>query len=97
MVNKVRKYHCMCKMVVCVYIDIETQWRYFVKYQNILLVNPMNSCKYGERWLEDIWRWVCWSQVYGQDSGTIHYIEKSKKPDYLKYGLGKAEYLSPAN
>ncbi len=40
----------------------------------------MDGLKYGERQLEDIWRWVCWSQVYGRDSGKAHYIEKSKKP-----------------
>jgi hypothetical protein len=40
----------------------------------------MDSLKYGERQLDDIWRWVCWSQVYGHNSDTIHYIEKSKKP-----------------
>ncbi len=53
---------------------------YFVKYQNILLANPMDGLKYGEHQLEDIWRWVCWSQVYGQDSCKTHYIEESKKP-----------------
>ena len=46
---------------------------YFVKYQNILLATQ-------EHQLDDIWRWVCWSQVHGHDSGMIHYIEKSKKP-----------------
>ncbi len=55
---------------------------YFVKYQNILLVNPTNGLKYGERWLEDIWRWVCWSQVYGHNSGKTNNIEKSKKPAF---------------
>jgi hypothetical protein len=53
---------------------------YFVKYQNILLANPTDGLKYGERQLDDIWRWVCWSQVYEHDSGTTHYIEKSEKP-----------------
>jgi hypothetical protein len=53
---------------------------YFVKYQNNLLANPADGLKYGGCQLEDIWRWVCRSQVYGHDSGTIHYIEKSEKP-----------------
>ncbi len=70
---------------------------YFVKYQDIPSMKPTDGLKYGERQLDDIWRWVCWSQVYGHDSGTIHYIEKSKKPLYLKYGLGKAKYLSLAD
>ncbi len=39
----------------------------------------MDSLKYGECQLEDIWRWVCWSQVYEHDSCKTHYIEKSKK------------------
>ncbi len=29
MVNKVHKYHCMCKMVVSVYIAVKTQQRIF--------------------------------------------------------------------
>jgi hypothetical protein len=41
---------------------------------------PTDGLKYGEHQLEDIWRWVCWSQVYGHYSCTIHNIEKSKKP-----------------
>jgi hypothetical protein len=53
---------------------------YFVKYHNILLAKPKDSLKYGERQLNDIWIWVCRSQVYGHDGDTIHYIEKSKKP-----------------
>ncbi len=40
----------------------------------------MEGLKYGERQLEDIWRGVCWSQVYGHDSGTTHFMEKSEKP-----------------
>jgi hypothetical protein len=40
----------------------------------------MDGLKYGERQLDSIWGWVCWSQVYGHDSGTIYYIEKSEKP-----------------
>jgi hypothetical protein len=52
---------------------------YFVKYQNIPLAKPKDILMYGERWLDDIWRWLSQSQVYGHDSGTIHYIEKSKK------------------
>ncbi len=47
---------------------------YFVKCQNILLPNPMDGLKYEERQLEDIWRWVCWSQVYGHNCGRTHYI-----------------------
>ncbi len=54
---------------------------YFVKYQNILLAKPTDGLMYGEHRLDDIWSGVCWSQeVYGHDSGTIHYIKKSKKP-----------------
>ena len=53
---------------------------YFVKYQNILLSKTFDGVKYGEHQLEDIWRWVCWSQVYGHGSCKAHYIEKSKKP-----------------
>ncbi len=40
----------------------------------------MDGLKYGECQLEDIWRWVCWSQVYGHDSYKTNYIENSKKP-----------------
>jgi hypothetical protein len=29
---------------------------YFVKYQDIPLAKPMNSFKYGELQLDDIWR-----------------------------------------
>jgi hypothetical protein len=53
---------------------------YFVKYQDIPLAKPTDSLKYGERQLDDIWRWVCRPQVYGHDSDMIHYIDKSKKP-----------------
>ncbi len=53
---------------------------YFVKYQDIALAKPTNGLKYGERQLDDIWRWVYWSQVYGHGSCKTHYIEKSKKP-----------------
>ncbi len=42
----------------------------------------MDSLKYGERQLDTIWRWVFWSQVYGHNGDTIHYIEKSKKPKF---------------
>jgi hypothetical protein len=70
---------------------------YFVKYQDIPLAKSMDGLKYGECQLDNIWRWVCFSQVYGHNSGTTHYIEKSKKPLSFKYGLGKAEYLSLAN
>jgi hypothetical protein len=52
---------------------------YFVKYHDILLAKQMDGLKYGERKLDNIWRWVCQSQVYGHDSDTIHYIEKGKK------------------
>jgi hypothetical protein len=70
---------------------------YFVKYQNILLSKTFDGVKYGEHQLDDIWRWVCWSQVNGHDSGTIHYMRRVRNPHYLKDGLGKAEYLSLAN
>jgi hypothetical protein len=53
---------------------------YFVKYRNILLAYPTDGLKHGERQLEDSWRWVCQSQVYGHGSCKTHYIEKSKKP-----------------
>jgi hypothetical protein len=53
---------------------------YFVKYQNILLANRLDGFKYGEHQLDDIWRWVCWSQVYDYNSGMTHFTEKSTKP-----------------
>jgi hypothetical protein len=53
---------------------------YFVKYQNITLAKPTDGLKHGEHQLDDIWSWVCQSQVYGDNSDMIHYIEKSKKP-----------------
>jgi hypothetical protein len=52
---------------------------YFVKYQDIPLAKQMDGLKYGERQFDKIWRWVCWSQVYGHNGDTIHYIEGSKK------------------
>jgi hypothetical protein len=57
----------------------------------------MDSLKYGERQLKDILRWMCQVQVNGHGSYKTHNIEKSKNLLYLKYGLGKAEYLSLAN
>jgi hypothetical protein len=54
--------------------------KYFVKYQDILLAKPTGDLKYGEHQLDNIWRWVCWSQVYEPDGDKIHYIEKSEKP-----------------
>jgi hypothetical protein len=27
----------------------------------------MDGLKYGEHQLDNIWRWVCWSQVYGHN------------------------------
>ncbi len=67
MVNKVRKYLSMCEMVASVHAAIEThKEEYFVEYQDISLAKPMDSLKYGEHQLDNIWRWVCWSQVYGQ-------------------------------
>jgi hypothetical protein len=78
-VKKVRKYHSMCKMVECVLAAVETQRIIFIKYQDIPLAKPTVGLKCGERQLDDIWRWVCRSQVYGHGSCKIHYIEKSKK------------------
>jgi hypothetical protein len=52
---------------------------YFLKYQNIIIEKPTDGLKYGERQLDDIWRWVCWDQVSGHSSYKTHYIEKSKK------------------
>jgi hypothetical protein len=43
-------------------------------------VKPTDGLKYGEQQLDNIWRWVCQSQVYGHDGDKIHYIEKSEKP-----------------
>jgi hypothetical protein len=37
---------------------------YFVKCLDIPLAKPTDGLKYGECQLDDIWRWVCWSQVY---------------------------------
>jgi hypothetical protein len=52
---------------------------YFVKYQDIPLAKPSDGLKYGEHQLDNIWIWVCWSQVYGHDGCKTHYIAKSKK------------------
>ncbi len=52
---------------------------YFVKYHDVPLAKPTDGLKYGECWSDNIWRWVCWSQEYGHNGDTIHYIEKSKK------------------
>jgi hypothetical protein len=79
-VNKVRKYHSMCKTVESVQATIETQEEYFVKYQNIPLAKPMDDFKYEECQLDNVWRWVCWSQVYGHGSCKTYCKEKSKKP-----------------
>jgi hypothetical protein len=70
---------------------------YFVKYQDIPLAKPTDGPKYGEHHLDNIWRWVCWSQVNGHNGCKTHCIEKTKNPLYLKYGLGKVEYSSLAN
>jgi hypothetical protein len=40
----------------------------------------MVSLKYGERQLDDIQGWVCWSQVYEHSYCKTQYIKKSKKP-----------------
>jgi hypothetical protein len=53
---------------------------YFVKDQDIPLAKPTDGLQYGERQLDNIWRWVCWSQVYGHNGCKTHYIEESKKP-----------------
>ncbi len=47
---------------------------YLIKYQDIPLAKTMDGLKYGECQLDDIWRWVCWSQVYGHSCKT-QYIE----------------------
>jgi hypothetical protein len=73
-VNKVRKYHSMCEMVESVHAAIKTQEEYFVMYQDNPLAKPTGGLKYGERHLDDIWRWVCWSQAYGHGSCKTHYI-----------------------
>jgi hypothetical protein len=39
----------------------------------------MDGLKYGEHQLDDIWRCVSQSKVYGHGSCKTHYIEKSKK------------------
>jgi hypothetical protein len=36
---------------------------YFFKYQDIPFEKPTDGLKYGEHQLDNIWRWVCWSQV----------------------------------
>ena len=61
-------------------LQLRHKEKYFVKYQDIPLAKPTDSLKYGEPQLDNVWRWVCWSQVYGHDGDTIHCIEKSKKP-----------------
>ncbi len=80
MVNKVRKYHIFARRWLVYTMPLRHNRGCFAKYQNILLANPTDGLKYGEHQLEDIWRWVCWSQVYKHNSGMTHYIEKSKKP-----------------
>jgi hypothetical protein len=70
----------MCKMLASFYAAVETQRRIFCYVSKYSYGDPTDGVKYGERQLEDIWRWVCWSQVYGHNSGTTHYIEKSTKP-----------------
>jgi hypothetical protein len=79
-VNKVCKYHSMWETVGSVYVVVETQQWMFCYVLKHSISNPTDGHKYRERWLEDIWRWICRSQVYGHDSGRTHYIEKSKKP-----------------
>jgi hypothetical protein len=78
-VNEARKYHSMCKTVESVHAAVKTQRRIFCKYRDISLAKPTDSLKYGERQLDNIWRWVCWSQVYGHGSCKTHCIKKSKK------------------
>ncbi len=53
---------------------------YVVKYQDIPLAKPTDGLKYGEHQLDNIWRWVCQSLVYGHGGDMIQYIEKSEKP-----------------
>ncbi len=52
---------------------------YFVKYQDIPFAKSTDGLKYGERQLENIWRWVCQSQVLRHNGCKTHYIEKSEK------------------
>ncbi len=80
MVNEAHMYHSTCKTVESVHAAVETQRRIFCKYQDIPLTKPTDSLKYGEHQLDNIWRWVCWSQVYGHCSCKTHYIEKREKP-----------------
>jgi hypothetical protein len=80
MVNEVCKYYCMSRQWLVYMLPLRHNREYFVQYQNILSVNPTDGLKYGEHQMEHIWRWVCWSQVYGHDSCKTYYIEKSKKP-----------------
>jgi hypothetical protein len=80
MVNEVHKYHSMCEMVDSVYVTIETQQRIFCEVSKYSISEPNRGLKYGEGKLEDIWRWVYLSQVYGHNSCKTHYIEKSEKP-----------------
>jgi hypothetical protein len=53
---------------------------YFVKFQDISLAKPADGLKYGEHQLDNVWRWVCWSQVYGHGSCKTYFIDKTKKP-----------------
>ncbi len=69
---------CARRWLVCT-LPLRHNRGYFFKYQNILLANSADGLKYGDHQLEDIWRWVCWSQVYGHGSCKTQYIEKSKK------------------
>jgi hypothetical protein len=76
---KVHRYQCMCKTVASSYAAVETQRRIFCVVSKYSIGDPTDSLKYGEHQLDDIWRWVFWSQVYGHDSCKTHYIEESKK------------------
>ncbi len=75
---KVHRYQCMCEMVASLYAAVETQRRIFCQVLKYGVGDPTDGLKYGEH--QYIWRWVCWSQVYGHNSCKTHYIEKSKKP-----------------
>ncbi len=56
--------------------------KYFIKNQNIILEMQRMDFKYAGRQLKNIWRWVWWSWLYGNDSYKTQDIEKNEKHSY---------------
>ena len=86
---------CVKRELACM-LPLRHNREYFVKYQNIFwrsqwMVLSMENisweifgdmCEYGHVSWDNIWRWVCWVQLYGHGSCKTHHIEKSKKHAY---------------